>query len=196
MSFRQAFFFPVAVSLALAACGGPSTPGQLPDGAFWQAIAPACGDIYEGEMLSDEPTDREWQNAGILLEITECSGDGIDMVFQVGDDRSRSWRLTPVANGIDFRIERAEGTGPGVSGYGGVSSQGPDSLVQVFPIDARTKEMFRQKGLMLALENVWTLEADPEAETLTYEVERIANGRRMRFDLSAPYRREDMTGAG
>lgn len=173
--------------LALAACGGPSGSGgndALPQGAFWDGLEPACGQVLPGEMLSRRSADRDWRRRGVSLDLVECSREGIRMVLAVGDDRSRSWTLTPQDDGILFRIERAEGTGPGVSGYGGLSTEGPDAMRQVFPADAVTKEMFAERNLVLALENVWSLTLDPEAGHLTYEVERISGGRKMRFDLN------------
>ena len=182
MSFGRNVVVSASAMLAFAACGSP-TP-SFPQGAFWDALEPACGTVLPGEMLSNASSDRDWRRRGVSLDVTECSSEGMRMVVQVGNDRSRTWILTQAADGIDFRIERAEGTGPGVSGYGGVSSEGADAMRQVFPADEVTKEMFSERGLALALENVWSLTIDPEAGDLVYEVERISGGRKIRFDLS------------
>ncbi len=174
--------------LALAACGGPSGPGDVggvPDGAFWKTLQPACGKLLPGDMLSRRSADRDWRRAGVSLDVVECSREGVRMVLAVGDDRSRSWILTPQDGGILFRIDRAEGTGPGVTGYGGLSTEGADAMRQIFPTDDVTKEIFTERNLVLALDNVWSLTLDPESGHLTYEVERTSGGRKMRFDLNA-----------
>jgi len=175
-----------AATLALAACGASTSPGPgLPQGAFWDAFAPLCGQGYLGEMTTTYSADRDWANSRLVLHVAECSRDGVVAHFNITDDRTRTWTFTPDEDGtIRFSIGRAEGTGPGIDSYGGVSSEGADARVQVFPIDAESRGRFEEMRLMGSTQNVWTLGFEEDGTGFTYHVQRINSERGMRFDLT------------
>lgn len=173
------------LTLALAACGRSTSAYGLPEGAFWDNLTALCGKAYEGRVTTNYSADRDWKRERLILDVAECSADGVEINFNVGEDRTRTWSITPREGGaIGYHIARAEGTGPGVSGYGGVSTEGPDALAQVFPIDEASKAMFESIQLMFSTENVWSLTFDPEAQTFTYHVQRMSGERRIAFDIS------------
>ncbi|MEM9739206.1 MAG: hypothetical protein AAF829_05000 [Pseudomonadota bacterium] len=187
--------FSGAATLALAACGASSNPTGLPEGAFWEAIAPLCGNGYLGDMTTTYSADRDWKNSRLILHFESCTRDGVVINFNITDDRTRTWTLTHTNGGtIQYRIDRSEGSGPGISAYGGLSTQGPDSLVQVFPIDEASKAKFAELGIIGSLSNVWTLALNSEAETLSYHVQRASSERGMIFDLSEAVRVETPDG--
>ncbi|MEL6568708.1 MAG: hypothetical protein AAFQ22_09840 [Pseudomonadota bacterium] len=185
MTKRTSVLFSAAAALALAACGSSSTPNGLPGGAFWEALDPLCGNAYLGDMTTTYSADRDWKNSRLILHVESCSRDGAVMNFNVTDDRTRTWTLSPTEDGgVLYRIGRTEGTGPGIDSYGGLSSEGVDALVQVFPIDDESRAKFEEKGIVGSTQNVWTLTLDPTEQTLAYHVQRLSSERGMIFDLS------------
>lgn len=187
MARRVSLFFSGAAALALAACGSSSSRSGLPDGDFWEAFAPLCGNAFLGEMTTTYSADRNWAKSRLVLEVASCSPEGVVMNFNITDDRTRSWAFSPVeGGGILFRINRAEGTGPGIDSYGGVSLEGADSMVQVFPIDEESRGKFEDVGIAGSTQNVWTLTLNPTEQTLEYHVQRVTSERGMVFDLSEP----------
>ncbi|MEO0466952.1 MAG: hypothetical protein AAF216_10435 [Pseudomonadota bacterium] len=173
--------------LALASCGSSTGPYGLPKGEFWNQLTSLCGNAYEGRVTTTYSADRDWRRERLILDVAECDADGVLINFNIGDDRTRTWTITPREDGtIGYHIGRDEGTGPGLTGYGGISVEGPDALAQVFPIDEPSKAMFEEIRLILSLQNVWSLTFDPGAGTLTYHVQRIDSERGMQFDISSP----------
>ena len=185
MARRSSLLFSGAAALALAACGSSSSRSQLPGGDFWDAIAPLCGNAYLGEMTTTYSADRDWANSRLVLHVVSCSREGVVMDFNITDDRTRTWTLSPVeGGGILFRINRSEGTGPGIDSYGGVSLEGVDAMAQVFPIDEESRAKFEDMGILGSTQNVWTITLNPTEQTLAYHVQRVTSERGMAFDLS------------
>ncbi|MEL6754263.1 MAG: hypothetical protein AAFO57_09575 [Pseudomonadota bacterium] len=187
MRTRRFTAFIAVSTLALAACGSAATGPNLPEGAFWEAFAPLCGNAYLGGMTTTYSADRDWKNSRLILHVEDCAQDGVKANFNITEDRTRTWTFTPGEDGnINLRIGRAEGTGPGIESYGGVSTEGADAMIQIFPIDEESRAAFEEKRIMLSTQNVWTLGFADEGAAFIYHVQRIASERGMRFDLSTP----------
>lgn len=176
------------LTLALAACGGSTGPQGLPKGAFWEQLSALCGNAYEGRMTTTYSADRDWSRERLILDVAECSSEGVVINFNRSDDRTRIWTISPQPDGaIGYHIRRTEGAGPdGIGTYGGISTEGADAMAQVFPIDSESKAMFEELRIILSTQNVWTLTIDPEAQTLSYHVQRLDSERGMEFDISSP----------
>ena len=176
------------LTLALAACGSSDGAYGLPKGAFWDQLTALCGNAYEGRVTTNYSADRDWKRDRLILDVADCSADGVVINFNRSDDRTRICTVTAMPDGgIGFHISRTEGAGPeGIGTYGGISTEGPDAMAQVFPIDAESKAMFEELRIILSTQNVWSFTIDPEAQTLSYHVHRIDSERGLEFDLSTP----------
>lgn len=186
----------VAFALTLAACAGDAPPPAAeqpppPDpaaerAAFWAALEANCGEAYEGVVVRDTPqvADSPFAGRTLVMHVRECMPDEIRIPFHVGDDRSRTWVVTRLADG--FRLKHhhlhRDGTPDEVHLYGG-DSEGPGSSEwQDFPADPFTAEL-----VPVAATNVWTVEVVP-GEMFAYALRREGTDRtfRVEFDLSRP----------
>ena len=108
--------------------------------------------------------------------------------FHVGEDRSRTWVLTRVGDGLRLKHDHrhADGSPDAVTLYGGDTREAGSAARQAFPVDAESVAMFERTGLAGSVRNTWAMEVEP-GRRFVYELSR-PDGRlfRVEFDLSQP----------
>lgn len=171
--------------LALAACS-PQPEAELDLFAALQAL---CGEAYEGQVVSEDPADADWASQTLTIHVRECTGDSVRIPLHVGQDRSRTWVVTRLEDGRlrlkhDHRHE--DGSEDVLTQYGGETQAPVTGLSAAFPADAESRDLFEREGIAVSASNVWTLRLDPDAQTLTYALNRPDRHFEARFDLSEP----------
>ena len=118
------------------------------------------------------------------MHVRSCDMAEIRIPFHVGEDRSRTWVLTPTATGLRLKHDHRheDGTEDEVTQYGGDATGRGTASSQDFPADPFTAEL-----VPAAATNVWTIEVVP-GERFVYALRREGTDRRFRaeFDLSSP----------
>ena len=185
------------VALAAPACTTlPDTDTREPRRAFMREIARLEGRAFAGHITANQPPPDDDPFTGRTLvmhvmSVDPASGE-IRIPFHVGDNRSRTWILTPNAAGLrlkhDHRLE--DGSDDPVTMYGGDTASPGTPNRQEFPVDQFSRELFQRNDLDVALSNVWAMEIHPR-RTFIYELSR-PDGRlfRVEFDLSRSGRLE------
>jgi Spy/CpxP family protein refolding chaperone len=165
--------------------GGGAAPAEPEAGAFWSALRELCGKAYEGRLVEGtEPSDAAIGEQRLVMHVRSCSDDEVRIPFHVGDDRSRTWVITPIAGGVRLKHDHRheDGSEDEVTQYGGDTREISDPLSLDFHADAFTAEL-----IPAAATNVWTVAIQP-GESFTYALRREASDRRfrVRFDLTKP----------
>ena len=186
--------------ITISACkntgkGNEETGGQIvpellpadesdPSGAkqFREALLAHCGNAYEGRVVA-APDDSDFRGKRLVMHVRSCEGDVINIPFNVGDDRSRTWVLTFLDNRILLKHDHrhADGTSDEVTMYGGMTSNSGQPGIQVFPADEETRILIPE-----ASSNVWWITIDDS--TFTYNLRRLSTERvfTIAFDLKNP----------
>lgn len=192
----------IGTTLMLAGCGGSDVPADAaaqPAGAeatrlapeqqeFWNQLQQLCGNAYAGEMVRFDPeADAGWLNRDVIMHVRECSDDEIRIPLHVGDNRSRTWVLTRLDDGIRLKHDHRypDGTEEASSQYGGHTLAAGTATRQEFPADDESKEGFIARDHPDGVHNVWAMEIHP-GEMFAYELTRFNKDFRAEFDLSAP----------
>jgi len=174
------------LSLLVLLFAFPAVAVEPHDGdAFWQALQPLCGQAFAGELAEGtEPSDESFGSEGMVMHVRNCSHDELQIPFQVGANRSRTWVVTRTETGVRLKhIHRHEdGHEDEISKYGGDTVAGDDGLALAFFADAYTGEM-----LPVSARNIWVMVIEP-GEWFEYQLLRPHENRRfrVRFDLSEP----------
>ncbi len=182
-----AFF---GVALLAAACGGGPPGGEgASDGSesdpqlvFWDELQDLCGGAYAGRLEEAVPPDHGFAAADLVMHAHYCDIAEVRIGFHVGENRSRTWVITPTAAGLELRHDHRheDGSPDAITMYGGESRGIGTETAQDFPADARTAEMVPE-----AATNVWTVELHPDS-AFVYALRRDGSDRRFRvsFDLT------------
>lgn len=180
-------FLSLSVLMFVTGCtGGGSEPVSEtePSGAqlFREMLASHCGKAYEGYVVS-APEDSDFRGKRLVMHVLSCDGDVINVPFNVGDDRSRTWVFTFKGDRIllkhDHRHE--DGTSDEVTMYGGMTGNSGHATVQVFPADEETRMLIPE-----ASTNVWWVTINDSV--FTYNLRRLSTERwfSIAFDLTKP----------
>ena len=164
-----------------------------PQEGFMLRLQALCtGERYAGRLVSDDPQDADMRGERLVMGPADCTVVGgrltaIAIPFAVGDDASRTWRLTRTPTGVKLRHRHglADGGEDPVSGYGGVAEGGGTFTRQAFPADAETQALFDAQGLPQSKPNVWAVEVIP-GDSFAYELTRPGRAFRAEFDLARP----------
>jgi hypothetical protein len=173
------------LALLVMACGDRRAPDPTPADTLWNSLSGLCGRAFGGAITEAIAGDTAFADKALVMEVRECSDSVIRVPFHVGDDRSRTWVLTRLANGglrLKHDHRHADGVEDSVSQYGGdapLDKITPTSAE--FPADAFTAEL-----IPAAATNVWTVEVTPGVR-FAYALRREGTDRRFRveFDLGA-----------
>lgn len=172
----------VAVCALLAGCV-PRAP-ESPAVAFWNSVRSLCGRAFEGTAVELSAVDGAVSGQRLVLDVWQCYHDELRLVFHVGEDRSRVWRLTRARDGGELRlihdIHGADGSPAAVTGYGGAAAAAGSAGRQEFAADTETTSRIPS-----AAGSVWAIEIAP-GERLTYAFHSGDGDIRFRvdFDLS------------
>ncbi|WP_199241124.1 hypothetical protein [Marinicauda salina] len=174
---RAIAFIPI---IALSACVEPA------GGDVFDRLAERCGRAYEGEVVSEDPRDADMAGERLVMHIRECSADELRIPFHVGENRSRTWVITRVGEGLRLKHDHRhrDGSEDALSWYGG-DAEGPVGRRRAeFPADEYSRELFEREGIPESAENVWSITVTDEA--FVYALDRPDRRFEARFDLTAP----------
>ncbi len=187
----------VAFAASLSACGLADEEATAPQDAFWASLSALCGDAFQGELTEGSEGARASFGAQeMVMHVRHCTADQIQVPFHVGENRSRTWVFTRLANGglrlkHDHRHE--DGSEDEITMYGGDTAGAGSQTSQEFPADAHSIGMFaahveETPGLAGAEYNLWTVEVDP-GDIFAYQLTRTHEPDtrfRVEFDLTNP----------
>ncbi|MDG2282923.1 MAG: hypothetical protein P8L45_07355 [Longimicrobiales bacterium] len=179
----------------LSACGG-AVPDDAPTAdarsdrerdpqlVFWSSLESLCGQAFEGRVTESVPPDPSFEAVTLVMHVRSCDLAEIRIPFHVGEDRSRTWVITPTSVGLRLKHDHRheDGSEDEVTQYGGDTRGQGASMAQDFLADALTASLVPE-----AATNVWTVEVRP-GEVFAYALRREGTDRRFRveFDLAQP----------
>ncbi len=171
------------LSLALTA---PAAAFDEADALFGK-VAALCGQAFEGRVVTTDPRDTDMAGQRLVMHVRECSDDAIAIPFHVGEDGSRTWRITRLTTGLRLKHDHRheDGAPDAVTMYGGDSLPPGAASRQDFPADAETKAMFKANKLEVSMTNIWSIEVEP-GKVFAYELNRENRHFRIEFDLTKP----------
>ena len=172
---------PLALVLPLPSAQAESSPQD----AFWEALSSLCGQAHAGRLVSyDEDMDAGWLPETLSMHVRHCEDDRIQIPLFVGEDRSRTWVLTRLDDGLrlkhDHRLE--DGSEDRMTWYGGHTRDPGRSWRQAFPVDDYSRALFHAGGLDGSIENIWYVEVVPGSH-FAYGLTRTGRHLRVEFDL-------------
>jgi hypothetical protein len=168
----------------------PEIKHAAPADGFMGRIARHCGQAFEGRVITNEPPQPDDAFAGkrLVMHVRSCDPQQIMIPFHVGDDRSRTWVLTRLRDGLRLKHDHRheDGSDDAVTMYGGDTSSTGSEARQEFPVDAESVAMFEREGLSASVTNTWAMEVETGKRFL-YELSR-PGGRlfQVEFDLTRP----------
>lgn len=179
-------FLPLLLVSGLAAGACASVPmgtSAAADG-FFSELSALCGESFTGSAIEAPAGDEQYTGREMEMRVELCTDDRIEIPVRVGDDRSRTWVVTRLADGLRLTHihRRADGTEDDNSRYGGRTLTEGTHWRQDFPADSFSIEMAPGRATQ-----TWTMEIWP-GERFDYSLHRAATGLRYRFsfDLSRP----------
>jgi hypothetical protein len=105
---------------------------------FWANLEEHCGNAYPGyaAIIREGDTRREGLYGGyeMVAHFRQCFEDELRVPGHIGEDRSRTWILTPVNGGLDLRHDHREPDGSSSENtmYGASTSDPGTPLRQEF----------------------------------------------------------------
>ncbi len=174
-----------------AACARPEAPAAAsPAAGFLTSVGEMCGKAFGGKVVANEPPapNDPFVGQALVMHVRTCTTPGEVLVpFHVGEDRSRTWVLTLVADRIRLKHDHRhqDGTPDAVTMYGGDSTSPGTATRQEFPVDDFSKAMFTRENRAVSNTNVWAMEVHP-GKMFAYELTRPGRRFRVEFDLATP----------
>ncbi|MEO1641690.1 MAG: hypothetical protein AAFR74_00035 [Pseudomonadota bacterium] len=153
---------------------------------WFEALSTLCGrGAYAGELVSTDEVDADFRNAAITVGPAICNEDEIGLPLAVGEDRSRTWVVTRLENGLRLKHDHRhkDGTPDALTWYGGMAFGDGRVDWQQFPVDQETRALFIREGIEVSNQNTWALEIEP-FESLAYQMWRPNRNFRIEFDLT------------
>ena len=154
---------------------------------FMKNIRALCGKAFAGKVISDDPADAGFAKEKLVMHVRECTDTQIKIPFHVGNNRSRTWVLTPTGPHLTLKHDHRhkDGTEDTVTQYGGLTINTGSTVRQEFPADTFSKEMFEREGLTVSVDNIWAIEIKKN-DHFIYELSRPNRLFRVSFDLKNP----------
>lgn len=178
-----------AVPLAALLLAGCATPplAQDPQRLFFERLRALCGSAYPGRVVTSDAADRELAAAALVMHVRACSPNEIRIPFQVGGDRSRTWVISRVADGLRLKHDHRheDGSEDSRSRYGGDTAAPGTASRQEFPADRFSRALFVRENIAASTANVWAVEIEP-GRRFVYELRRPNRHFRVEFDLTRP----------
>lgn len=151
---------------------------------FMNNLVRLCGKAFAGSAIFPEGDKNPFKGQPLKIHIASCSAEEIRIPFQVGEDRSRTWILTPDKNGLLLKHDHrhTDGTPDEITMYGGYATSGGTVHAQSFPADDYTAKL-----IPAAATNEWSLVFSNDLKTLSYILKRDGQLRfHADFDLTKP----------
>ncbi len=177
-----------AMQLPIAVTAQPNTiTATAPDSALLQALQPYCGKAFAGKLITSAPEDAAMAGQLLIVHVANCRAGEVRMPFHVGEDRSRTWVLRELPQGLQLKHDHRhqDGSHDELTMYGGLSADAASALTVRFPADAYSKLMFQALGRTAAPANVWSFTLEP-GQQLIYRLSRPGREFAVAFDLSRP----------
>ena len=144
-----------------------------------------CGKTYPGKLLHSYAGPDFYKGKPMLIKLEYCNDNEISIPFAVGEDGSKTWKLSKTEGGFALRHQEVDEKGKpkNITNYGGdavTDANNPFTLT--FPANEETAKM-----ISVAKDNIWVLDLDDAAQTLTYTIKRGKDTRfSVVFDLNTP----------
>jgi hypothetical protein len=179
----------IATTMLLGGCAKPLSPPN-PQDLFMARLNTLCGKAFTGRITGSEPagTDNGMTGKPLVMHVRRCTKDRIEIPFNVGEDRSRTWVITRTGSGLRLKHDHRheDGSSDAVTLYGGDTAAPGTATRQSFPVDAESIANFRANGLDRSVTNIWSVDVDNAR--FTYELRRPAGPTarlfRVEFDLN------------
>ncbi len=179
--------FPVLILGLIAACSSEQGIDQEinPSDAFLKQISEHCGKAFEGGVVSGDEVDASFAEQHLVMHVRECKDDQIRVPFHVGEDRSRTWVITSIEDGLRLKHDHRheDGEEDSVTQYGGDGHM-VSAIRAEFPVDQFSIDMFNREGLTASVTNIWAIEITDQI--FAYELRRENRFFRVEFDLLNP----------
>jgi hypothetical protein len=178
MSLRTILVLATTV-LSVSACSNETAPTDL-----YTKLSHYCGQSFEGTVTSDDPRDADWAAETLTIEFRECDMGDIRIPLHVGENRSRTWVITRIEDGLrlqhDHRHE--DGSSDVLTMYGGDTLEEPTATQAHFPADQHSKDLFEREGIPDSMQNTWSLTLNDTH--LVYALDRPNRHFEASFDLT------------
>ncbi len=173
--------------LGLFACASVPIDERAPQDAFLAHLAALEGQAFEGRVVADEPPQENspFGARPLVMHVRRVTSERVEVPFHVGEDRSRTWVLTPTENGLRLKHDhrKADGREDELTMYGGETDAPGSDRRQDFPVGAYSIDLFERLGYHASVTNVWTMEIEP-GRFFAYELRRPGRLFRVEFDLT------------
>lgn len=161
-----------------------ASPVTATQQAFFNQLSKLCGKSFRGKAVF--PADGKDPFAGqeLTMHVRECSDQVIRIPFHVGEDKSRTWVISQMEEGLQLKHDHRheDGTPDEVTMYGGIALDTQDASTMRFPADAFTAQL-----IPAASTNEWSLVLSPDGKTFSYILKRDNQLRfHADFDLTQP----------
>lgn len=168
----------------LCACANLNVNKSSQD-IFYKNLGSLCGKSFQGKMVSNDKQDLDIANQILIMHVRNCEKNKIEIPFNVGDNRSRTWVLKKIGNKIELKHNHVhkDGSLDKSTYYGGLTNNiGTDSR-QEFPADEYSKQLFDKNNIPQSKNNIWAVEIIPN-KIFAYELKRENRFFRVEFDLT------------
>lgn len=161
-----------------------ASPVTATQQAFYSQLSKLCGKSFRGVAVF--PADGKDPFAGkeLTMHVQACSDTTIRIPFHVGEDKSRTWVIRQMEEGLQLKHDHRheDGTPDEVTMYGGIAMDTDDASTMRFPADAFTAQL-----IPAASTNEWNLVLSPDGRTFSYILKRDNQLRfQADFDLTKP----------
>lgn len=166
-----------------------ATAQPAPSSQFFTALSGLCGKAFAGRIAANTPPQPNdpFEGRQLVLHIRTCETDRVLVPFHVGEDRSRTFVITRLADRLRFKHDHRhkDGTSDVLTMYGGETLSVGTATRQEFPVDAESKALFTREKREVSNTNTWAMEILP-GKMLAYELSRPGRLFRVEFDLTTP----------
>ena len=104
--------------------GSFSARAAAADVGLLQALQPYCGKAFAGTLITQAAEDAAMAGQALIVHIAQCRADEVRMPFHVGEDRSRTWVLRALPQGLQLKHDHRhqDGSHDELTMYGGISA--------------------------------------------------------------------------
>ena len=154
--------------------------------AWFENLSSLCGQgAFSGALVSTDDVDEGFREAELIVGPAVCSEDQIRLPLAVGDDRSRIWVISKLADGYQLKHDHRhkDGTEDALTQYGGTAYGVGRADWQQFPVDEETRALFTREQIDVSNLNTWGMQIQPGA-MFAYQMWRPERNFRIEFDLT------------